>query len=499
LTTVSLRTSTTGILLTSGVVDLVSRALTTLLSVMVARALAPADVGVLGLAIMAVGLVSLVGFAFEGAAMAADPRHPHEAVALAGCLLRGGVVGAVVWAGTAAFPTLGLALALTPSDSAALRRLAAVLALVLVAEWIGTYPQVVLQRRLDLRPLPWFQLAQAVVSVTLAIGALATGHGALGLVWASVMGSTVACGLAWLWLVRSGLGRGLPTRATLQDVAGGGGRLLVGSLGGYAANRIDNLLVAGSLGAAAMSFYAMAWNASRMPTLVAARAMNAIFLPTLVRIRMDPERLDRAWGTAVRLTYLALAPLSGVLFVAGEDAVMCVLGARWLPMVPVLRVMSFTMLLAPLLALMGLLPLAWNRGHLAAVSTTPSLAVIVLLLPPLAGRWGVVGAAWADLVVSVAGTGAMLVALRSLPLRLTWDLAAIARPVLAAALAAAAATAAALPFPPGWARLVAEVGVSLGAYPLALVALRGSGDLRELWALLEDAIRRPRAAPQESR
>ncbi len=477
--------------------DLLGRGLTILLSLAVARTLAPGEVGVLGLAIMAVGVVSLVGFAFEAAAMTADARHQHEAAALAACLLRGGVICAVVYTGTAVFPLLAGALALAPGDAAALRRLTAVLALTLVLEWIGTYPQVVLQRRLDLRPLPWFQLAQAVVSVSLAICALATGHGALGLVWASVLGSAVAAGLAWLWVARSGLAWGLPTQATLHEVAVGAGRLLVGSLGGYVANRVDNLLVAGSLGAAAMSFYAVAWNASRMPTLVAARAMNAILVPTLVRIRGDAERLDHAWREAVRHSYLALAPVSGVLFIASEDTVAWVLGPRWLPMVPVLRVMAFTILFGPLLALLGLLPVVFNRGHLAAVSTTSSLAVIVLLLPPLAVRWGVVGAAWADFAAAVAGTAAMLVALRSLPVRLTWDLVAIARPVLAAAAAGALAATVAAPLLPGWVRVVVEAGVSLGVYPLALMALRGGSDLRELWTVLEGALRRPRAAPRD--
>jgi O-antigen/teichoic acid export membrane protein len=58
--------------------------------------------------------------------------------------------------------------------------------------------------------------------------------------------------------------------------------------------------------------------------------------------------------------------------------------------------MCFTVLAVPILFASGALLVGTGRAHLTAIATTIHLATLFIAIPPMSGRWGVVGAAYAD-------------------------------------------------------------------------------------------------------
>jgi O-antigen/teichoic acid export membrane protein len=272
-------------------------------------------------------------------------------------------------------------------------------------------------------------------------------------------------------------------------------RVFVGSFVGYLNGRVDNLLVAGVLGPAAMSFYGMAWSASRIPVWILHQALGLVLVPTLARVRSDAERMERIILESLRHSYLLLAPACALLFVTADSLVVTVLGMKWLPVVPVLQVMSVTILVGPLVTASNGLLVATDRGHLTSLATGAQLVTLVLTVSPLAAWWGILGAALGDLVATAVLTATLItLCRRSEPEVNCWTVSSVLLPVVAALCAGSLASILPAEPPPGLMRLAIQVGVSLTGYGAMVWLLGGRGRLMELIEVMRDVTRRP-AAP----
>lgn len=482
----------------SGSAEVVTRVLTVLLSIATARVLEPVEVGFLGLAVIVVGVVSMLSFYPETAAITARGGESESRYAFASSVIRASILAVALAAIWLSFSWI--ARHLTGNDNVGpLRDLVLVLMWMPLLELLGGYPQVVMQRRLDLGLIARLQILQPALFVAVAIALLITGYGYIGVAWANVVSGTVVTVMLWYRLFstgRAGWG-GWPSKMVWRDTWRGTVKVLIGGFGGYLGGRVDNLLVAGSIGPAAMSYYSMAWNASRTPANVFARAINFVLVPALARIQDDPIRVQRALKECVRNSYLLLAPACGLMFVSAPQLVSYLLGTKWLLVVPVLRIMCFTVLLAPILHASAALLIGTGRAHLTGLATLFHLSALAVLVPVLASLWGIRGAAYADMIATSLLTIVLCitahVATRQIGLSLP---ATAALPVLAASLVSLLAWVAGSATATDAARLAAECSIILIGYPLALTVLGGKSRLFDLTSILRRVFRRSMALPE---
>lgn len=395
-----LRYKTARAAMTSGGGEVVTRVLTIVLAIVTARTLEPVEVGLLGLSVIVIGVVSMLGYYPETAAVTARREGTDQQYAIAATGVRIGITVFFLTMLWLTFPVVARYLTGKDDGAIGLAELLGVLAWMPVLELVSGYPQVVMQRRLDLNFIAWLQILQPLFFVGSAVALLMTGHGYIGVAWANVAaGALIALLLWWRLLSTTSAGcRVWPSRVVWRETSRGTAKVFIGGFGGYLGARVDNLLVAGSIGPAAMSFYSMAWNASRTPANVFAKAISFVLVPALARIQDDPLRVQRALRECVRNSYLLLAPACAILFVTAPLLVNYVIGPKWLPLVPALRVMCFTVLAVPILFASGALLVGTGRAHLTGIATSIQLGALFIAIPPLTARWGVVGAAYADCV-----------------------------------------------------------------------------------------------------
>jgi len=389
--------------LASAVVEIVGRALMLLLSLAVARVLGPKETGLLGMAVLVSGLLSFLGALPETAAVAAPRERNDSSWALAALLVRLLLLLALgmLLAGWLAFAYPHTRYAQTDS-APRLLAITGVLLFVPLCEWLNTYPAVMFQRRLHLSTLVRAQGAQYLLSSSAGLAAVFLGFGIMGVALAAVIGA--ACASIVLWTQSLGLPRPtrLCSRAQLLRLAADTGRVAVGNVGGYVSMRIDNVLVAASLGATSMGYYSMAWNASRLPLLVLSRPASVALLPALASIQHDPARVTRGVRQSLTLILTAMAGCSAVLVVSAPRLVLLVLGPRWLPIVPCLRLMAVTALLSAIVPVASALLTSTGRAQLLLWPAVVAIATFVLLMPPVAARYGLLGAAAVDLLAAAA-------------------------------------------------------------------------------------------------
>lgn len=496
----SLRVQTAHAAVSSGGAETVGRFLTIFLSIATARALLPEQVGLLGIGVIVVGLISMVASYAETAAVVSHGPGQHEDYAMAALLGRGVLTVGLVAGLFAVLPAIAPWLVGGKGSSADLETIVHLLAWQPIIEVLGAYPRVLVQRRLDLVYLAIVNLAQAIVHVGVAVVLLWRGLGALGVVWGALAAVLVAAVLAWLRLPGSGAPfKRMSCAGALRAFGADFARVFTNGFFTYVNAQVDKVLVSGALGPAAMSFYGMAWNASRFPSGVLAQSLRFSLLPAVARLQEDRAAVERALVESLRHSMLLAAPIAALLFVAAPSLVTVVLGERWLPVVPVLRVMSVAVLAAPVWETAATLLIGMGRAHLTAIASTLTIVVLVAAVPPMALRWGVGGAAYANLASAVVLTVSAALTARSAFAGIRWLRASIFVTSLPAAVfAALAALALGSRFGVGGARLAVETLTISGLYPLGVSFCGGRETLVTLLELVRHSWPSLRMVPRSA-
>lgn len=486
--------------LASGSSEIVIRSLAIILSVASARMLFPGEVGVLGLAVTIVGLTSMLAVFAETAGVVTEGAASHRRYATVATALRAGVIAIVLPLLLVGLPNLSISLGGGEGRAADLCRLVHILSWQLAIEIVATYPRVIIQRTLDLTFLAITNLFGSVLNAALGILALLHGDRAAGMAIASVAAAAVVAIVLWIRILRRESPRtdGQGTMDAWAGVLRNALKMAPGGFTGYLTQRLDNLLVSSAVGPSVMSFYSMAWNTSRVASTVIGQSLQSVMIPAVARMQSQPGVIERGTREALRHAYLLLSPASAALLVVAPDIVEVVLGSKWLPMVPGLRIMCVTALASPMIGVSSALLVGLGRAHLTTFAAGSQLLVLVGMMIPLASRWGVVGAAFADLLGVAALTAVMCGLTRGHLVSLArMGAEAAAAPLIASLIAGLAAWGLGSRVDVQWARLAIELAAVALFYLLGVLTLGGRAQLTEVRHLVAKSLW-DRPAPAEA-
>jgi O-antigen/teichoic acid export membrane protein len=237
----------------------------------------------------------------------------------------------------------------------------------------------------------------------------------------------------------------------------------------------DDAIVGKLLGLTALGFYSMAYNMANLPVTSLAAVVGKVSFAAFSRLQDDREALKRTFGQAFEATLMLLLPVAAMLFLLAHDFTVVLLGEKWLPMVPVLRVLCFLGLFRGLSNVFAAVHLAVNRPAVQTRNKAVELVAFLLLVYPCTMKWGLLGAGFA--VTIVYGISALLNGIDTARiLRTVWSVLAYPALVPLAILAAQGASVLAVHrlIPPHMAqwRLAAEVCAACGVYAVLAVPLR---------------------------
>jgi PST family polysaccharide transporter len=457
--------------------------------VLLARLLSPADFGV---AAMALGIVQLLGVIVEmmfhdALVQRAEVEHGHLDTAFwtsfglgvlfaAGCALGAPAIGALF-----AEPKLGPVLAWASIG--------------LIFTGLNAVHLAQLRRALQFRPLAMRTLLGRLVGTAVGVGMALDGYGPWALVGQYLVSGLLSVMVLWAKAPRWPALRWSPRH----------GRELVGFAAPSLANhllfssniRIFTLVAGYLLGATAVGFLNLAFRVFEVLGTVLAAASSQLALPLFARRQADREALVRAYRIGTEFTCLITLPICGGLLVCAHEVVTVVFGTQWLPVVPLIQVLAgstmvgFVRQIAPIMLNAVGRPQSNLLGSLAACSVS-------LLALPLLGTLGVLGAAFAWTLRSLASMPIGARQLRRAVGMSFWQQIECAGVPLAAALAMMA-TLLLLKlgltdtWPPRLA-LPVLVGAGGGAYAAALLAIRARS-LLQLGSFLMAGLRRGAVAP----
>jgi PST family polysaccharide transporter len=429
----------------------------------VARLVAPAELGIFALALTVHAVVATFAELGVGSAVARkdlDPDRIAGTVTTLALLTSGALAAAMAIFAEPLAEAVGSAEAAGP-----LRVMAITVAL------IGPFAVPAAQLQRDFRQDRLFiATALSFIPSTAVLLLLAShGDGATAFAWSRVAG-VLATGILVVAAVPKRYRPGF-RRKELPGLVRFGLPLAAANLVSQVLLNVDYVFVGRQLPLHEVGLYMLAFNIAAWPTGVMGSILNSVVLPAFSDVRRDPALLADALSRGVRSVALLACPIGGLTLGLATPLLVTVYGSKWGEAAPVLSVLTVHGVVFVMCLLFANIVIAMGRtGVLLGVQ----LAAIVCLLPALAvgiELGGLVGVGVAHIVVICGITlPAYLVAIRrSTGVRLGVLVRAVVPPFAAAGAAAVVAfVVAAVPDDP-LVRLLAG-GVAGGGVYLVLAA-----------------------------
>ena len=314
---------------------LTAQIVTWAITLVVIRILSPTDYGLLAMATVFIGFLTM--FSEFGLGSAVVQRQDIDIPTLRRAF------GVIV---TIHFLLAGIVLSAAPLIADFFKEprlvpIVRVLGFQFVLAAFAVMPDAMLQRRMEFRRRSLLDLSGAIASsVTTLVLALA-GHG----VWALVAGSLLR--QAWKTV---GINVLSPFRhwplfslTGLRSLLTYGGHLTGAQFLWFFFTQIDIVIAGKWLGKELVGFYSVAVHLSSLPNQRIASVINQVAFPAFARIQHDIESVGRNFLLGVRvLSFVAFPILWGISSVAPE-IVEVVLGPRWGPVALPLQVIGLVM------------------------------------------------------------------------------------------------------------------------------------------------------------
>jgi PST family polysaccharide transporter len=243
----------------------------------------------------------------------------------------------------------------------------------------------VLEREFRFKSLALRQLIAVSAGGIVGIGMALAGMGVWSLVGQFL--SMNAVGVVVLWSASPWRPRFRVSRRRFWELFGFGAGVMGVDTLTVLNGRGPDLVVGYILGAELLGLYNAAFQILAMLARMLMQSISAVALPTFSRIQHDLEQTRNAYLTAVEMSCLAAFPLFAGLAALAPDIIGTVLGAKWAPSAPAVRlfalvgmIQAFTYFNRPVLLASG--RLGWLLKVYAASVTVNLLAIA------LACFWG---------------------------------------------------------------------------------------------------------------
>ncbi|HTV54945.1 MAG TPA: lipopolysaccharide biosynthesis protein [Terriglobia bacterium] len=396
LSTEHLKTDLKGRSVRGGVVTVASQGsqfvVQSVLTVVLARLLTPADFGLVAMVTAVTGLAQAFADVGLSEATIQCEEISHNQVSI------------LFWINLAvgmglALITVGLGPALAWLDrEPRLTDIAFVLSLTFLFGGLRVQPDAILKRQMRFTALAMRDIAASALGVAAAVVMAWRGAGYWALVAFPLTSTFTQMALSW-WMVN--WRPSLPRRAAqVGSLVAFGGNVAV-SYFIYNLNRsVDKILVGWYWSAGPLGLYSRASNLVVLPLRQLAAPVAGVVVPTFSRLQNDPERFARYYLRTVNLVVWVMAPLFAFLFVAARPVIALVLGPQWGESAPVFQI----------LVISGLAQLLFDSTLWLFVSRGQSakLRNVLLVAFPAIGASYVIGLPFGIKGVALAYTLALL-------------------------------------------------------------------------------------------
>ncbi len=363
-----------------------------LVTLILARLLSPAEFGLLGMLSLFIALGgSIVDSGFGSALIQrkeiteADKSSVFFFNAAMGALMALTIAAAAPW--IAGFYRQPILLPLTR-----------VMALNLFIGSFGVVQLALLRRSLDFRTQCKASILAIVVSGVLAIWMAWRGYGVWSLAAQALVSTAASTALIWVFCPWKPIMRFRVD--SLRSLFGYGSRLLASGLLSTFFDRIQLTVIGKAFSATELGFYTRAYSTQQFPVSLLSMVVNRVTMPIFSKLSHVGGALRPVVRKAQISIMLPTLPMMFGLAVVARPLVLVLFGAKWLPCVPYLSVLSLAGALWPLHMTNLDVVMAVGRSDIyLRLEVIKKILIVLGLLATF--KISVMAMVWAFLIVSV--------------------------------------------------------------------------------------------------
>ena len=202
---------------------------------------------------------------------------------------------------------------------------------------VGVVPRSLLQKELAFSSLAKQDIGSSLVAGVVAIWLALAGYGVWSLVAQGLTSAAVASTVAFRlsnWRPRL-----VSSWTAVRELMGFGLHLSGFNFVNYWARNFDNLLIGRVFGAASLGIYARSYTLMLLPISQVNAVITTVMFPALATIRDEKDRIKRIYLSAVAAIAFVCFPIMGGLLLLADPFVAAVFGEKWLPMVPIVKIL----------------------------------------------------------------------------------------------------------------------------------------------------------------
>ena len=397
--------------------------------VVLARLLTPADFGLVGMASVVIGFVSLFRDLGTSAAVIQSRQTTDE------------LLSSVFWVNVAfgGLSTIVIASAAPlaaryfhePRVTALLR----VLSLSFVIAGCSILQKAIFERKLMFRATAGAEIAGVTAGAAAGIVLALRGAGAWALVAQSLTSVTISSTL--LWYLSNWRPKLLFHWPEIKRVSGYSLNLTGFTIVNYFARNADYLLIGRFLGATQLGIYTLAYRIMLYPLQSISTVVSRVMFPVCSQLRDDDARFRAAYLRTVAMIALATFPMMLGIYSVARPLVLTIFGAKWVSVIPLIAILTPVGLMQSITTTVGTIYQAKGRARtFFAWGVVSSLLIVVGFLAGL--RWGVLGIAKSyAIVMLVLVIPCFVIPFRFIELKLKAFAAVLVRPLVASLMMAA--------------------------------------------------------------
>jgi O-antigen/teichoic acid export membrane protein len=278
-----------------------------------------------------------------------------------------------------------------------------VLALTILISSVGRVPAILMERELNFRRRILPELTANAIGSGTAIALALSGVGVWSLVWGQLIGTTLASALVWFvtsWRPR------LRFRPQLARELFRYGKHIVGSQTLiFLITNVDNAVVGRYAGDAALGFYSFAYNLSNRPATQIASVLTRVMFPALAKLSSSAveaaEARGRYYMTIVHYVTWLTAPIAAATILFAPEFINGLYGPEWAPAITPLQLLAIYGFVRSIAANMGSVLRAMGKPHWLTSIAIWRLATMLATLYPVTKLWGITGVSWLSAIVAV--------------------------------------------------------------------------------------------------
>ncbi len=361
----------------SSVETFANRGLQLLLSIIIARVVAPNEYGLIAMLSIFIALAqSIIDSGFGSALIQKQNRDSRDFSMVFFFNL---AISLLIYA----LLYFGAPLIASFYHQAELVDITRIVGLSLIINAAGIIQRTMLTIDLNFKKIAIITIIAMIISGGVGITMAYSGYGVWALVGQTLSLSAVTTLLYWMsskWIPRFEW-----NKSSFRSLFGFGSKILLSGILHTGYINLYNLVIGRVYNASALGFYNRSFTLSQVPTTTISGMLTKVLYPVLCSVQNDKETLEKSFGNYLRMACFIIFPLSLALAAIAEPLIELVLTAKWLESAPLLQLLCVAFMWYPISTINNNLQNACGRSDLffkaEIIKKAVALAILFASLP----------------------------------------------------------------------------------------------------------------------